>query len=306
MAEAPVAPPVVELGLLAGWRPLPLSVRDARRAAGPLRERLGPVPTALRSDATVSGEPMATARRLSARYANHVALRSVSLDLRAGEIVALMGRNGAGKSTLLNHLAGVLAPAGGEVTVNGLRPHDLKPAELVRNVGLVPPDPSALLYEQTVQAEMATADREHRLQPGATLATLASLGIELDPERHPRDLSEGQRLALALSVVIAPAPSLVLLDEPTRGLDYDAKLHLGALLTELASRGHAIILATHDVELVAAAATRAIVLADGEVVSDGVARDVVCHSPVFAPQTAKILAPDEWLTVAEVRAALIA
>jgi energy-coupling factor transport system ATP-binding protein len=103
---------------------------------------------------------------------------------------------------------------------------------------------------------------------------------------------------------LAPAPPLVLLDEPTRGLDYSAKARLAALLRDLAAHGHAVAVATHDVELVAEVATRALVLADGEIVSDGPAREVVCHSPVFAPQVAKILAPGEWLTVAEVVAAL--
>jgi energy-coupling factor transport system ATP-binding protein len=131
-----------------------------------------------------------------------------------------------------------------------------------------------------------------RVQPG------------LARDRHPSDLSEGERLALALAVVLAPGPPLLLLDEPTRGLDYDAKARLAALLTALAADGHGIVLATHDVELVADVATRAVVLADGEVVADGPAREVVCHSPVFAPQVAKILAPAEWLTVAEVEGAL--
>jgi len=109
---------------------------------------------------------------------------------------------------------------------------------------------------------------------------------------------------LALAVVLAPAPPLLLLDEPTRGLDYPGKARLVRLLEELAAAGHAVVLATHDVELVAQVATRAVVLAEGEVVADGPARDVVCQSPVFAPQVAKVLAPDAWLTVNEVRAAL--
>ena len=98
----------------------------------------------------------------------------------------------------------------------------------------------------------------------------------------------------------------MLLDEPTRGLDYSAKRRLSEILRALARAGHSVVLATHDVELVASVADRAIVLADGEPVSDGPARDVVVHSPVFAPQVAKILAPDpgEWLTVAEVAEAL--
>ncbi len=104
--------------------------------------------------------------------------------------------------------------------------------------------------------------------------------------------------------MLAPAPPLVLLDEPTRGLDYPGKARLVRLLADLAADGHAVVVATHDVELVAQVATRAVVLAEGEVVADGPARDVVCHSPVFAPQVAKVLAPDPWLTVDEVRAGL--
>jgi energy-coupling factor transport system ATP-binding protein len=111
-------------------------------------------------------------------------------------------------------------------------------------------------------------------------------------------------LGVALGVVLAPAPPLVLLDEPTRGLDYVAKARLVEILRELSASGHAVVMATHDVELVAEVAARVVVLADGEVVADGPAREVVCHSPIFAPQVAKVLAPDEWLTVAEVEAAL--
>jgi energy-coupling factor transport system ATP-binding protein len=132
---------------------------------------------------------------------------------------------------------------------------------------------------------------------------------DVPDDRHPRDLSEGQRLALALALVIAPDPAVLLADEPTRGLDYPAKSALVSLLASLAlaslaSEGRTVIIATHDVEFVAQLAHRVIVLAQGEVVADGPAREVVCHSPVFAPQVAKVLAPAPWLTVEEVRAAL--
>ncbi len=126
----------------------------------------------------------------------------------------------------------------------------------------------------------------------------------MPPDRHPRDLSEGQRLALVLAIVLAPQPPLLLLDEPTRGLDYPSKDRLVVVLRELAETGHAIVLATHDVELAARVADRAVVLADGQIIADGPAHEVVCHSPVFAPQMAKVLAPEEWLTLDEVRRAL--
>ena len=123
-------------------------------------------------------------------------------------------------------------------------------------------------------------------------------------DRHPRDLSEGQRLTLALAVVLAAEPPLVLLDEPTRGLDYTAKHRLVEILRDLAAAGHAVLLATHDVELVAEVATRVLVIADGELVADGPTADVVVSSPAFAPQVAKVLAPQRWLTPTEVAVAL--
>ncbi len=303
MADAPVAPPVVTLARFAGWSPLPLSVRDARRAAQPLRERLdSTIPPA--RVAPSLGERVARLTGVAARYRTSDVLHDVDLSVARGEIVAIMGRNGAGKSTLLRLLSGLMRPTSGDVRVDGDAPHALGASALVRKVGLVPPDPGALLYERTIAAECSVADREHRLRPGTTRTTLDRIEPGLDPTRHPRDCSEGQRLALALAVVLAPAPPLILLDEPTRGLDYAAKARLSAILRELAAGGHAVVLATHDVELVAETAGRAIVIADGEIVSDGPAREVVCHSPVFAPQVAKILAPAEWLTVAEVTAAL--
>jgi len=304
MVHSPVAPPLVDLGRLAGWDPLPLSIRDARRLAGPLRVRLeGARPVELPETAT--GAKAASLAKVTVRYDDVTALDAVDLEFRAGEIVAVMGRNGSGKSTLLSRLAGVRAPDAGKVDVGGDDPARLDPRALVARVGLVPQDAGVLLYGESVGEECSSADHDTGLSPGTTAAVLERVLPGLPPGRHPRDLSEGQRLALALAIVLAPAPPLLLLDEPTRGLDYPGKARLVQLLAELAADGHCVVAATHDVELVAQVATRAVVLAEGEIVADGYARDVVCHSPVFAPQVAKVLAPDLWLTVDEVRTALL-
>jgi energy-coupling factor transport system ATP-binding protein len=310
MTTAPVAPPVVELARLVGWTPLPLSVRDARRRAGELRNRLGPVPSA--ATETPVAPPAAPkplkrlvdVRRLVVRYGETTALRGVDLRVDAGEVVALMGRNGAGKSTLLTSLVGMARPSGGSVTIDGATPHTLKPRDLVRHVGLVPQEPGDLLYADTVRDECAQADQDATATPGTSAELLARFAPGVDPDRHPRDLSEGQRLSLALAVVLAGRPPLVLLDEPTRGLDYTGKAALVLTLRALADEGHAVVLATHDVELAAALADRTVVLAGGEVVSDGPTREVVMASPAFAPQVAKILAPLTMLTVDEVARAL--
>ena len=305
LSASPVAPPIVELARLAGWSPVPLSVRDARRLAGPLRQRIStaPYPTTP-PDPGDQGDAVGSVRRLTVRYGDVVALGDVDLEVGAGEVVAVMGRNGSGKSTLLNHLAGLRAPGSGRVRVLGTSPSDVPPRTLISLVGLVPQDAGMLLYGESVADECRTADHETGLDPGTTAAVLDEVLPAMPPDRHPRDLSEGQRLALALAVVLAPRPPLLLLDEPTRGLDYPSKHRLVATLRKLAADGVCVVVATHDVELVAQVATRAVVLAEGEIVADGVAREVVCHSPVFAPQVAKVLAPEPWLTVDEVRQAL--
>jgi energy-coupling factor transport system ATP-binding protein len=299
MQHSTVAPPVVELGRLVDWQPLPLSVRDARRAADTLRARLSTMPVPVDGPPIV-GAPVVEVRGLHARYDAVVALRGVDLTARPGEIIAVMGRNGAGKSTLFAHLVGLRRPQAGRVTVAGHEPAKRSGADLVRDIGLVPQEPADLFFTDSVDDECSAGGADNRAR-----VLLDRLAPDISGTTHPRDLSEGQRLALALAIVMAAEPPVVLLDEPTRGLDYPGKARLVEVLRELASAGTAILVATHDVELAAEVSHRTVVLADGEVVADGPTRDVVTASPAFAPQIAKILAPLPWLTVAQVRATLL-
>ena len=304
MRESTVAPPIVELGRVAGWDPLPMSVRDARRAAGPLRERL--VPLVRPGTTLVSTEaPLLSASGVQVRYPRSWAVRGIDLELRAGEVAALMGRNGAGKSSLLWALAGAGPRSRGRVRLaDGADPADLRPAEARRRVALVPQNPLDLLYLPTVAAECRAADGQAGVREGSTAARLATLAGPVDPGAHPRDLSEGQRLALVLAVQLGADAPVLLLDEPTRGLDYDAKRRLAALLRAHAAQGGSVLLSSHDVEFVAECAARVVVLAAGQVVADGSAREVLTASPTFAPQVSKVLHPVELLTVAQVSAAL--
>jgi energy-coupling factor transport system ATP-binding protein len=290
LTDSPVAPPIVELGRAAGWTPLPLTVREARRAA----RTLDVVPPA--APAPHAPDPLLTGRRLSVAHGSHVALREVDVSLDAGRVTALMGRNGSGKSTLLWALQGTRRRRGGSVDVAGQDPAALQPAGRRGVVGLLPQTAADLLYLETVAEECAasgegTRELLDRLVPG------------IDDATHPRDLSEGQRLALALALVLAARPQVLLLDEPTRGLDYTAKSALAAILRTLAAEGRAVLVATHDVEFVATAADDVVVLAEGEVVSAGPVRRVVAESPAFAPQVTKVLGAP-WLHVDEVVAAL--
>lgn len=325
LVDSPVAPPIVELGRLVGWRPLPLSVRDARRRAGDLRERLAaprdeaePSPAAPVTPAApgTPAVPLLEGQRVEVRHGPVHAVRGVDVTLGAGEVVALMGRNGSGKSSLLWALQGSGRRSGGRVLVPGpdgtrLDPHDLSPAQARRHVALVPQNPRDLLYLESVREECRAADGQAGVPAGTTAALLDTLGGGslgtgvTEPGRHPRDLSEGQQLTLALAVQLVAGARVLLLDEPTRGLDYAAKRRLGALLRRHTAGGGAVLLATHDVEFAAECAGRVVVLADGDVVADGPAHEVLVSSPTFAPQVARILHPLPLLTVGAVRDLLV-
>ncbi|MFF9082063.1 ABC transporter ATP-binding protein [Streptomyces rubiginosohelvolus] len=319
-----IAPPIVELGRAASWSPLPLSVRDARRAARPLRTALeGAAPPPVRAVPDAPGATLLGARGITVVYQGVPAVREVDLDLRAGEITALMGRNGSGKSSLLWALQGSGPRTAGTVRVGrdesgapdaakGGDPKKLSAAEARRLVGLVPQTPTDLLYLESVKQELDQADTESRdggkAATGATgpsaRAILDRLAPGIDGTTHPRDLSEGQKLALVLAIQLSAAPRVLLLDEPTRGLDYRAKTQLIAMVDELAAEGRSVVVSTHDVEFAARAADRVVVLAEGDIVADGPTAEVIVASPVFAPQVAKILAPLPYLTVDQVTAVL--
>lgn len=309
LIDAPVAPPVVELGRRLGWRPLPVTVREARRAAAPLRERLHSTPTPAVTDdaaAATTSSAVVSVSDLTVRHGSLVALAGIDLSVSGGEVVAVMGRNGAGKTTLMRCLVGLSVPAAGRARIVGTDPARLSGRERVRAVGLVPSDPADLLWAETVAQECREADADAGAAQGTCRQLFGELAGDVDSDTHPRDLSEGQRLALALAVVLAADPQVLLLDEPTRGLDYAAKARLVRLLQARAAAGRTVVLATHDVELVADVATRVVVVADGEVVADGPTRAVVTGSPQFAPQVSKVMAPLDLLTVPEVEAQLAA
>ena len=142
-------------------------------------------------------------------------------------------------------------------------------------MGFVPQEATDLLYGESVLQECAFADRDSQVAPGTTYKILNQLLPDISEIAHPRDLSEGQRLCLVLAIVLAAAPKLLILDEPTRGLDYSAKLRLIKILRSMANEGRSVILATHDVELVAEVATRVVFMAEGEKIADGSTLDIL-------------------------------
>ncbi len=220
---------------------------------------------------------------VSFAYGRQAALRGITAAFHGGQVTALMGRNGSGKTTLLRQINGLLHPQSGCVRVRGSDIADTPTSDLARMVGYLPQHPAAMLFNPTVADELRFTLRCQGLA-GDVVDILAELGLAHLAERNPFDLSGGERQRAALAAVLVGHPPVLLLDEPTRGMDYARKAELAALLRRLAGSGTAAVLATHDVDLVAACADRVIVLADGEIAADGPPRDVLTSLPGFATQ----------------------
>jgi energy-coupling factor transport system ATP-binding protein len=281
------APPVTHLGRLLGWEPLPLTVREARARAADEPRAADPEAC----PAPARGPFVLRAHALACAVGGRTVVEGVDLDLAQGDVVALLGRNGSGKTTLLRALAGLAPAAAGAVEV----------VDHVR-VAYVPQDPNTLLFAPTVAEELAATLRLlGRRDPDAIEQWLDRLDLTAARDRHPRSLSGGERQRVAIAAVAVGGAPVLLLDEPTRGMDARSRAALEAAIAAHRDNGGAVMLATHDVELAARCATRVVVLGDGDVVAQGLARDVLAGS-LFAPQVLRVLPP--FLTVAEVARAL--
>jgi len=297
LKSAELVPPIVRLARALNLSEIGTSVREVRRLTEDIRAR------EFLSDHihSIERRPAINISHISISYEGHSALKSATAIIGAGEIVAVMGRNGAGKSSLLHAIVGLLSPHSGDVLVNGIDPQTLQGATRRRAIGYVPQEPSDLLFKQSVEAECTQADHDNEIAPGSTFSLLNRLVPNISLSTHPHDLSEGQRLALVLSIVLSGNPEILVLDEPTRGLDYRAKsLFIKALQEFATTFNRPVIIATHDVELVAELAHRVLFLAEGEIVADGSTLDVLLSSPAFAPQVSKVMSPKPWLTVSDV------
>jgi energy-coupling factor transport system ATP-binding protein len=285
MAGMPLAPPVARLGRALGWTPIPLSVREGRRFVTEVLDL--PKPPAVNGGRSDGGSS-AMMRDVRVSYGRFEALRGVSFEARAGEMLALMGRNGAGKTTLLRTLIGLQHADKGTVTALGRDVPLCETPELARHVAFVPQQASDVLYRESVEAEIAEA-LSGTGREGSVDEALAEWDLRELRGTHPLDLSAGERQRAALAAMLAGRPRLILLDEPTRGMDYETKERLVEHLRRRCREGAAVILASHDVELAGRCADRVLLLADGEVVVEGPARAVLTETLTFSTQVNKLL-----------------
>jgi energy-coupling factor transporter ATP-binding protein EcfA2 len=318
LAQVPLVPPIVELGKRLGWSPLPLTIKEARRyvralqhspAAGRAEQADGDAPTPLKEQGPIVEEvdplheetvPAVEIDNLRFSYNGHAVLHGIDLRVDRGEFVAIVGRNGAGKTTLLKQCMGLLKPDGGHVRVLGRDTAQTPVETLAQQVGYVPQNPNALLFADSVAEELAFTRRAQGLPASDDAALLRTVGLESMRERYPRDLSVGERQRVALAAVLVSDPDLILLDEPTRGLDYEQKAALVAFLQEQKRRNKTVVMVTHDVELVAQCAERVILLGDGAIAVDGPTSTVMTGSQVFSSQINKLFRDPRYLTVDDV------
>ena len=302
--QMPQLPPVAALGRQLNWQPLPLTVKEARRFTrqdSVDSNQDGIWRTEDRNDSRSavlsSRSSLLEAKGVSFAYNGCPTLIDVDLQVGAGEAVAVMGRNGAGKSTLLKCIVGLLSPAAGEVWVNGRSTQTREVADICREVGYLPQNPDDLLFADTVADELQFTLNNHGLNHNGVHQLLGELGLGRVAQAYPRDLSVGQRQRVALGAVTVTRPKLLLLDEPTRGLDYAAKQGMVAIWRRWLATGMGLLLVTHDVELTAMIADRVAIMSQGEIIAAGKTADILSATPLFAPQIARLFPNRGWLTV---------
>ncbi|MEG6616821.1 energy-coupling factor transporter ATPase [Peptococcaceae bacterium 1198_IL3148] len=263
---------------LVGSDDMPLTINEGRKQL----QALCPVNNgSCLTDQAITGistTPLLTIKDISYGYnqQSQLAIRNLNLTVTAGEFVAVVGANGSGKSTLLKSICGLLYPLQGNIGLNG-------------EVGYLSQNPNDYLFNDTVYDEVAFAFKVRGVRPTQAVdQMLERLGLSAVKDVNPRDLSSGQRQRVALAAVMVLEPKLLLLDEPTRGLDIITKRHLADYLCSLTKQGTAVIMVTHDIEFIAEYASRVVVMFAGEIIADGNKRQVLDNSLYYAPQLNKL------------------
>src|SRR5512137_3039855 len=226
------------------------------------------------------------------------ALKGVSLTVKDGEFVAVMGQNGAGKTTLVKQLNGLLKPTKGKVMVGDADTTKTSVATLAKTVGFVFQNPDHQLFSETVEEEIAFALRnfgyaadviEKRIEWAVNL-----LGLSQYRKTSPFMLSGGERKRVALASVLAWDPQVLVLDEPTIGQDHQQKENLRQFIMQLQTQGKTVIIVTHDVEFVAECNPRVVLMREGKIVADGEGKNiltderVLAESSIVLPQVAQV------------------
>lgn len=211
-------------------------------------------------------------------------IHGISLSIEDGEFVALTGENGAGKSTFSKLLAGILKPSDGKICVNGIDTKKAKNSMLAKTTGFLFQNPDRQLCTYTVRDEIAFGQKALKTGTEEEISKRTEKIIErfgFNPDEAPFSLSRGQRQRLALASIIAVEPKVMILDEPTTGLDYKECMEIMSAVKELNKNGTTVIMVCHDMELVLDFARRMIVLADGKIEADGKTLEIMRRKEIL-------------------------
>jgi energy-coupling factor transporter ATP-binding protein EcfA2 len=286
---------------------LPLTVKDARLQ---LQKVLKGVKASAFADAGASLEPVLNIDRLWFSYGERAVLKNINLDIERGGFIAVMGRNASGKTTLVKQLNGLLRPTRGKVRLGGMDTRQSTVAELSRRVGYVFQNPNDHLFADTVEDEIAFSLRNRGADESEINKAVEGMLDEFEltnyRKSYPRNLSGGERQRVALASVLAGQPEIIVLDEPTRGMDYILKKKLISYLDDYRRRGNTVIMVSHDVETIAECARRVVLLSEGRVVVVGNKIEVLAKALLFSPQINRLAqalsgygVADDTLTVSE-------
>jgi energy-coupling factor transport system ATP-binding protein len=290
-----LVPPVIGLSTLLSWEPVTVDVASAK--AKWQQEPKGWRPLV---NANLTQEVALEVTDLSVSYDGIAAVSEVSFKVHKGEVVALMGRNGSGKSSALWAIQGGGRRTSGSVNTEFGDPGSLSSAERLCLLTLVPQKAADLLFLNSLADELAESDKFAHVSDSGTSRIFESLTGRLDPKIHPRDLSAGQQLALVLALQLVKGAGILLLDEPTRGLDYAAKRSLAKQIRGLRKEGKAVLVASHDVEFVALVADRVLQLESGILVSNQLARSALGCGSAHPTQIGQITSEPGLLTLHQI------
>ena len=245
--------------------------------------------------------PVLRLENVSTQLAGQQILNNITFDLHKGEILTLLGKNGAGKTTLLRTVLGLI-PSEGSAFLNEQKMEEMDLAQIIEHIAYLPQNPNDLLFAETVIDEMLTTLSNHGLQREKSDLTffLAKFGLEEKQDRYPRDLSVGERQRTALAAVTVHQPQIILLDEPTRGMDYASKQDLSKSLIDWRNLGRSILLVTHDVEFAARLADRVTMIEGGKLIFTGSPQAAFTEFPSFQTQTAQLFPGTGWITSEDV------
>lgn len=261
--------------------------------------------------------PIIDVQDLWYQYENQdFALQGVSLQVYAGEFVAIIGQNGAGKTTLVKHFNGILTPVKGQVLISGREAKNIPFEQMSMEVGYCYQNPDHQIFNLTVKEELEFGLRKHKFSEDEikkrieqVIKTVSLEGYELE---YPFSLSRGQRQKLAVGTILAMNPPIMIIDEPTTGMDWKGGEAMMNLIRDLHQTGRTIIMITHDMRIVAAYASRVIVMAEGQIIAQGTPKEVFVQKEILkkafleAPQITRIAealadygVPPDILTVQE-------